>query len=397
MNDAYVSAENRELYLLKIGEIWLKGSNRKLFERVLVRNIKAMLAAYRPYVSIQGDRYFLSLDAGGRDEAAGVLSRTFGLTGYCMPLTCPKEKAAIISAATELVRRELKLRSITTFKVACRRSDKGFSLSSYEIACAVGDAVREEFSGLTVNLSRPDFTISVEVREQVYLYGTTYPAPGGLPAGTGGKGLLMLSGGIDSPVAGYLMGKRGLALDAVYFHAYPYTSDEAKDKVASLASMLSAYMVRMRLIVVPFTDVQLHIRRHALEKERTLHMRYAMVRITSMLAKQYHASCLVTGESLSQVASQTVQSIAYTNDASSVPVFRPLIGMDKEEIIRTAHEIGTYETSILPYEDCCTLFSPKHPITKPKKERLISAFNAMDMEKLLVQAAEAAEQQRLQS
>lgn len=382
--------EGRELFLLKTGEIWLKGSNRRLFERILVRNIKAMLSAYHPDVRILGDRYFLTLDAGGKDTARNVLSRTFGLTGYTMPMRCPKQLERIVRCAVELTKQERKHRSIDTFKVACRRSDKGFPYSSYEIACAVGDAVRTQFSGMEVNLRSPDFTISVEVREQTYIYGTTYPAPGGLPAGTGGKGLVMLSGGIDSPVAGYLMGKRGMALDAVYFHAYPYTSDEARDKVASLTAVLSSYLVRMRLIVVPFTDVQLHIRKHAPERERTLHMRYAMVRIASMLAEQYHASCLVTGESLSQVASQTVQSIAFTEEAASIPVLRPLIGMDKETIIRTACEIGTYEISILPFEDCCTLFSPKHPVTKPNRERMIRSFYSLHIEELLAQAATAA-------
>jgi len=215
--------------------------------------------------------------------------------------------------------------------------------------------------------------------------------PGGLPVGIAGKGLLLLSGGIDSPVAGYRMATRGLRQDAIYFHTYPYTSDEALGKVKDLAEILSHYLSGTRLYVVPFTNVQLHIKNHSNSEEHTLHMRYCMVKIANMVSERIHARCLITGESLSQVASQTLESLTFTDSASTLPILRPLIGLDKEEIIHTAKAIGTYETSILPYEDCCTIFSPKHPLVRPDKDKMTASYTDLRIEELLQEAADSCE------
>ncbi|MBN2552278.1 MAG: tRNA 4-thiouridine(8) synthase ThiI, partial [Spirochaetales bacterium] len=288
--------------------------------------------------------------------------------------------------------RELNAGGGNRFKIEARRCDKSFPLSSYEICCRLGDALRSEIPQLQVNLNRPDWIIQVEVRSRVYLYGTPSRAPGGLPLGTGGRGLLLLSGGIDSPVAGYLMGKRGLAMDGVYYHTPPYTSEQAVEKVRKVAEILSDYLTGLRLWVVPFTEIQLRINRLARRAATTLLVRAAMMAIADRLAHRHGHDCLVTGESLGQVASQTVQSLHFTGSYTKLPLFRPLIGMDKSEIIRTAQEIGTYETSILPYQDCCALFAPQHPEVRPRIDRMVSAFRALRLEDLISKAVKDSEQ-----
>ncbi len=382
---------DKALYLLKSGEIWLKRGSRPFFERMLRRHLKRTLKPYSPEVIMQKGRFFLKVAPDNLDAVERKLSRTFGLVGFSRAWSTSKDMQEIRSIAVEICGRELKRRNIKTFKIASRRSDKGFPLDSYQISCDLGNAVTEAFPGMRVQLSNPDLTISVELRDKAYLYGPTIGAPGGLPTGSAGKGLLMLSGGIDSPVAGYLMAKRGLSIDALYFHAYPFTSDEAREKVEDLAKVLSEFHGGIRLWVVSFTDVQLEIKRIAVEGEHTLHLRSAMVQTANVLAQRIRASCLITGESLSQVASQTVESLNVTNSVSYLPVFRPLIGLDKEDIINLARTIGTYETSILPYEDCCTIFSSKHPLVKPDREIVTAHYRDIGLDALIEQAAADAE------
>ena len=279
----------------------------------------------------------------------------------------------------------------TTFKVESRRTDKSFPLTSYELSRDIGSEVLDAFPELSVDVHKPAWTISLEIREQAYIYGYERKGPGGLPVGTAGRGILLLSGGIDSPVAGYLMAKRGIRLGAVYFHAYPYTSDQAKEKVISLAGLISPYTGRMRLFIVPFTDVQLRIKERAKEEETTLLMRACMMKIADRIARAREALSLVTGENLSQVASQTTESMRFTQSVTDFPVYRPLIGFDKEEIITLAKKIGTFDTSILPFEDCCTIFSPKHPLVHPELDRMKESYLNLDADELLNSAIENTE------
>lgn len=379
-------------YLVRLGEISLKGQNRDFFERKLKDNIKYKMRPYRSRFTKQKGRLFIEVDAEAPEEMVRqAISTSFGVVGFSKALKCAKNMEAIGKAAATLTSRPSFLDGVQTFKVETVRADKKFPLQSYDISGQLGYEILTANPQLKVNVRQPDRILHVEIRDHAYLYASPEPGPGGLPVGTAGRGMLMLSGGIDSPVAAYRMAKRGLRQEAVYFHAYPYTSDEAKEKVISLAKILSPYCSGITLHVVPFTDVQLHIKTHSHEEENTLLMRACMMRIANALAKKRNCLAIVTGESLSQVASQTLESLAFTNSMSDLPVFRPLIGMDKGEIVVTSRMIGTYETSILPYEDCCTIFSPKHPLVRPEKEKLTEVYDSMGIEALLDQAVEAAE------
>jgi thiamine biosynthesis protein ThiI len=375
------------LYLVRLGEISLKGQNRGFFEKKLKDNIKYKL---RPYASVfkkQKGRLFISIDAAAPEEQIRkAIGTTFGVVGFSRAYTCQKDMDAIRATALAIAAEDAFQHRTATFKVETVRSDKTFPLQSYDISGDIGHQILEAHPHLTVDVHHPDTVVRVEIRDQSYLFASPEPGPGGLPVGTAGRGMLMLSGGIDSPVAGYRMAKRGLRQEAVYFHTYPYTSDEAKEKVVELARIMSPYLSGITLHIVPFTDVQLHIRKHSHEEKNTLLMRACMMRITNMLAKEHNCKAIVTGESLSQVASQTLESLAFTDSISDLPVFRPLIGMDKGEIVSISKEIGTYETSILPYEDCCTIFSPKHPLVRPNREELTEDFAAMGIESLLERA-----------
>ena len=378
----------KKLYLIKLGEISLKGQNRALFENRLRHNIKDKLRPYHSNVVKQKGRIFFYIDEECPDEVIDkALSTTFGIIAYAEAVVCEKNMEVIRSKAEYLLKKA-GLSGKETFKVHARREDKGFALSSYDIACDLADLIHNIYPDMRVDLTNPDFVLNVEIRSEAYLYTSQKKGIGGLPAGTAGKGILLLSGGIDSPVAGFEMAKRGVNLDCLYFHAYPYTSDEALEKVKTLAKLISPYLGGTRLFVVPFTQQQLWIRDHAYEDETTLMFRACMMQVAERLCKQRGYNAIITGEALSQVASQTLPAMAFTDSMTEYLVLRPLVGMDKDEIITISKKIGTYETSILPFEDCCVIFSPKHPVTNPDKKLMTKHFEKLEMDKMLDQAVE---------
>ena len=379
----------RTLFLLKYGELSLKGRNREGFIRKVEQSIQARLEGVDCRSTREWGRMYIQVPSREAERTAAVLRQTFGLVGFSRTFLVDKDMDRIREKAAVLAG-ELLASSGPRFKVEARRSDKSFPLSSYQIACELGAYLRQRFAALEVDVHSPDWVLNVEIRKAASISGPTQAAPGGLPVGSSGRGLLLLSGGIDSPVAGYLMGKRGLGIDAVYFDTPPYTSPQARDKVVRLAGILRGYAPDLRLYVVPFTALQLRIRGTARREESTLLVRAAMMRIAERMAGTLGCHCLITGENLGQVASQTVQSMHFTGSMATLPLFRPLIGLDKDEIIRMARSIGTFETSILPYEDCCALFSPRHPIVRPDFGRMQRSFRKLDAAELLATAAREA-------
>jgi tRNA uracil 4-sulfurtransferase len=379
-------------YLIKIGEILLKLGNRREFEDRLRSQLHGRLQAARiPHkVDMYPGRYFVTVPEERADDAELVLSRTPGVNGYARAIKAEKSVEAVLAAAIEVARGRF-AQGKRRFKAESRRSDKSFEPGSFELSARIGAAVLEALPETKVDLHDPEFTINAEIRERAYVFADPEPGQRGLPVGSGGTGLLLLSGGIDSPVAGYMMARRGLALEACYFHAYPYTSQEAKDKVTSLARILAAYLGGLKLWVVPFTEAQLKIKKEAREDLTTLMMRAAMMRVAHLLATRIGANCIVTGESLGQVASQTAENLRLSQSLTDYPVLRPLIGMDKEDTIKLAKRIGSFDVSILPYEDCCVLFSPKHPMLKAKLDRERAAYDELDLDELLVEALDKAE------
>jgi len=383
-----------DLYLIKIGEITLKKGNRALFERQLKQNIKKILRPHATRVTNRAGRFYLEID--GPDEAyvGSCLSKVFGITGFTRAHSCPKELDALTEKALMVAKQNLDAGTGRTFKVQTRRVDKSLPMDNYGYSAELGGRVLEAFPELKVDVRNPDFEIHVELREKGYVYGYTNRGPGGLPVHSAGKGMLLLSGGIDSPVAGYLMAKRGLCLDAVYFHTPPYTSPESLDKVRDLARLLAPWCSGINLFTVPFTDVQVLINRSVRPETTTLHSRAAMMKIAQSIARKRSDLCLITGEALSQVASQTLESLNYTNSSVELPVFRPLIGMDKEETILISRRIGTFETSIQPFDDCCSLFSPQHPEVKPDLKETMEDWHKIEgMEEMLRQAEEKMERE----
>lgn len=375
------------LYLVRLGEISLKGLNRGFFERRLKQNVKAKLKPYHSEEHKQKGRlYFDISDECPASVIDAAFRTTFGVVGYSQCVRCPKDMDAIKKKAKEVIAQPPFSRGAGTFKVETRRSDKQFPLTSYQIDCELGGLVLDLYPKMKVSVKEPEYVLHCEIRDDAYLYTSPQPGPGGLPCTTAGKAMLLLSGGIDSPVACYKMAGRGLKTEAVYFHAYPYTSEQALGKVKKLASILAPYNMGMRLWVVPFTDQQLWIRDHSPEDEHTLMFRGAMMLVANELAKKAGALAIVTGEALSQVASQTLESMAWSDSMSERLVLRPLVGMDKQEIMDLAVSIGTYETSILPYEDCCVIFSPRHPLVRPDKAVMEKHFRAMEIESLLERA-----------
>ena len=377
-------------YLVKIGEILLKLGNRQEFEDRLRSQLNHRLSFFPHKVERFPGRYFVSVPEEYAADAEFVLSRTPGVNGYARARKVEKTVDAVMAAAIE-VARECLAAGKRTFKAESRRSDKSFPMGSFELSAAIGAAVLDAFPEAKVDIHHPEFTINVEVRERAYVFADPEPGLRGLPVGSGGKGLLLLSGGIDSPVAGYQMTRRGLDLDALYFHAYPYTSQEAQDKVIALARILAGYSGGMRLWTVPFTETQMQIKKLAREDLSTVMMRAAMMSVAHRLAERIGANCIVTGESLGQVASQTAENMRFTGSLTDFPVLRPLVGTDKEETVSIARRIGTFETSILPYEDCCVLFSPKHPLLRANLERETEAYRALGLDPFLDAALAKAE------
>jgi len=370
----------REVLLVRFGEVHLKGLNRPFFLKKLTDNIKKAIAPIGGHVWLSDSRIYVS---GCEDMAdcAGRVRKVFGIHSVSPAVEIEKDFEAI---KVQALRMTASLSG--SFKVFARRSDKRFPLDSMAIERELGHAILEANPALRVDIRRPEHEVNVEIRDFAYLYVEKLPAVGGLPMGTGGKALLLLSGGIDSPVAGFALMKRGVTVDAVHFMSPPYTSERAKEKVIELGRILAAYGGGVRIHMVPFTEIQLQIHEKCPEEFGTLLMRRYMMRIAERIAKNHRARALITGESLGQVASQTMESLCATDAVVDMPVFRPLIGFDKLEITEKAVEIGTYQTSILPYEDCCTVFTPRHPSTKPKLEALAAAETLLDGDALMERA-----------
>ncbi len=376
--------------LVKVGEIHLKGQNRPYFERRLMDNIRNALYGSEAQVSIAQSRiYVKNISDDFLDEALDRLTRVFGIHAVSPALQVEKNMEEIMRTAVKMLM-DARIEK-GTFKVKARRADKHFPIQSPEIAVMTGEYILEH-TDLTVDVVNPEHLVQIEVRESAaYVYVREIPCAGGMPVGTGGRAALLLSGGIDSPVAGYMIARRGVVIDAVHFHSFPHTSERAKEKVISLAGLLSRYCGEIRLNVVPFTKIQEEIYEKCPDKYLTVIMRRYMMKIAEQAARRSGAGALITGESIGQVASQTLNALYCTDAAVNMPVFRPLIGMDKLEIMDIARKIGTYDTSILPYEDCCTVFTPRHPATKPGLEKVIEAEQVLEEEKLINEALEGME------
>ena len=382
-----------ELFLLKLGEIILKGANRRSFEDRLRGNVARRVRNYgdfKVYIT-QSTVYVEPLsdecDMDGAWEACGTV---FGIISMCRCRGCEKNLDAIYETAVDYLGDDLSLAQ--SFKVESKRADKRFPMTSIQISQEIGGRLAERFPTLRVDVHHPGYTVYVEVRDHAaYVHGPALPGAGGLPTGSGGRAAVLLSGGIDSPVAGYMIAKRGVELECIHFFSYPYTSELAKEKVLELARLLTRFTDRMTVDIVGFTEIQEAIRDHCPEELFTIIMRRFMMRISERIARDHGAGCLVTGESLGQVASQTMQAMAVTGAVVSLPLFQPLIGMDKEQVVTVARRIGTLDTSILPYEDCCTVFTPRHPKTKPALRAVEEAESKLDVESLIARALENTE------
>ncbi|MBE7057763.1 MAG: tRNA 4-thiouridine(8) synthase ThiI [Ruminococcaceae bacterium] len=371
------------IILARIGEIALKGLNRCTFEQRLARNMKAALSDCGACkVRWSQSRYFVEPESDDFqfEKAMEMLSGVFGLVSISPAYVTNSEYDSISALAKEVAAKAMATgKDKYTFKIETKRGLKTFPMKSPQISAEIGGDLLESFGGkLKVDVNNPDFILYIEVRESTYIYTDIIEAPGGMPTGSNGKGCLLISGGIDSPVAGYMIAKRGVSLCAVHFYSYPYTSERAKDKVLELAKIVGRYCGGMKVFIVPFTEIQLAIDEKCREELSTVIMRRSMMRIAERVARKSGCSALITGESVGQVASQTMQAIYCTDNAADIPVFRPLIGMDKMEVVAIARKIGTFDTSILPYEDCCTVFTPKHPKTRPSLSELLEEETKAD-------------------
>ena len=391
------AAPSRDIILLKEGEVVLKGLNKRYFEQKLTQNIRRRIKPYGHFVvsATQSVVYVEPADdEADVDGAFDVLRSVFGIMTLTRAVACAKDRDVIFRTAAEYLDNEL--RAAKTFKVESKRSDKGFPMTSIELSRYVGGKIDEAYGNLRADMRQPDIVVHLEVRDRAaYVHGAPVPGAGGMPVGSNGTAVSLLSGGIDSPVSTYMMAKRGLRIIPVHFFSFPYTSELAKEKVLDLAKLLTAWCGRMMVEIVPFTHIQEEIRAKCPEEYFTIIMRRMMMRIADRIARDNACGALVTGESLGQVASQTMEALRCTGDVAELPVLRPLIGMDKEEVIRIARRIGTFDTSILPYEDCCTVFTPRHPCTHPKPEAVEEAEAPLDVEALVQEALDHREMVKL--
>ena len=383
----------KEIFLLKLGEIVLKGANKRQFENRLRQNVRRRMKAYGNFdVYIMQSTVYVEpmddqCDVDGAWEACASI---FGVVSLCRCRPCEKDLDAIFETIESYLGDDLDCAK--SFKVESKRSDKRFPLNSIQISQEIGGRLAEAHPTVEVDVHKPEYTVYVEVRDlAAYIHGPAVPGAGGLPTGVGGRAMCLLSGGIDSPVAAHMIAKRGVEIEAVHFFSYPYTSQLAKDKVIELARLVSKYCGKMTVNVVSFTEIQEAIRDNCPEEFFTLIMRRFMMEISARIAKWDGCGALITGENLGQVASQTMEAMTVTGAVVDIPIFMPLVGMDKEEIIAIARKIGTFETAILPYEDCCTVFTPKHPKTKPTLGQVINAERNLDREALITKALETVE------
>ncbi len=383
----------KEIFLLKLGEIVLKGANKRQFESRLRQNVRRRMKLYGNFdvYLMQSTVYVEPMDEQCDVDGAWEACRSiFGVVSLCRCRPCEKDLDAIFEAVEAYLGDELDC--ARSFKVESKRSDKRFPMTSIQLSQAIGGRLAEAHPGVAVDVHKPEYTVYVEIRDlAAYVHGPAEPGAGGLPTGVGGRAMCLLSGGIDSPVAAYMIAKRGVEIEAVHFFSYPYTSQLAKDKVVELARLVTRYSGKMTVNVVGFTEIQEAIRDNCPEEFFTLIMRRFMMEISQRIARQDGCGALITGENLGQVASQTMEAMTVTGAVVDMPIFMPLIGMDKEEIVTIARKIGTLDTSILPYEDCCTVFTPKHPKTKPTIGQLLNAEKKLDREALILRALENVE------
>ena len=388
----------KEIILLKQGEMVLKGLNRRAFEEKLMGNAKRRLKKYGSFkvYTRQSTTYIEPQDEFCDFEGAWeAMGKLFGVAGLCRARACAKDKDAILECVKEYLGAELSM--ARSFKVETKRADKTFPMTSIQLSQYVGGELHDAYPHLIADMHNPQFTVHVEVRDfDAFVHANPTEGAGGLPIGVGGRALSLLSGGIDSPVASWMIAKRGVIVDMIHFYSYPYTSPEAKEKVLDLARLLVPYIGKTCVHVVPFTRIQEELRRSCPEELFTILMRRFMMRIACAVAEKNGIQALVTGESVGQVASQTLEAMACTNAVCTLPVLRPVVGMDKEEIVRISRKIGTFETSILPYEDCCTVFTPKHPKTRPQLADLEEAERALDVDGLVAEAVAGIERVMLE-
>ncbi len=382
------------IILIRYGEIHLKGQNRPYFERLLMGEIRNAVKKFPGATVERGDgRYYVeNFDEADGEDIIAALSKVFGIHSLTPAYEVEKDIDAIAAEAIRQMDEYILENGKKSYKVDTKRSDKRFPMKSNEISAEIGGRILEHDPSLTVDIHKPEMRVFVEIRDKAaYVYTKVIPGQGGMPIGSNGKAMLLISGGIDSPVAGHMVAKRGVRLSAVHYYSFPYTSERARDKVIELTKQVAAYAGEIKLHLVHFTDIQMAIYEKCPHQHLTLIMRRFMMRIADRLARESGMQAVVTGESIGQVASQTIESLAVTDSVVELPVFRPLIGMDKIEIIERAQQIGTYETSILPYEDCCTVFVPKHPTTRPNMDSIIKSESVLDVDALIEDALSKSE------
>ena len=370
------------IWLLKPAELSLKGENRKIFELALKRNLQTSLSGCNVQITMRNGRFYLHGTEKDQAVIEDALCRLLGISGWAQTRSLPKTIDEVLAACVD-EGKKLHAQGTASFKIEARRADKSFPRDSYALRCMGGQAVLDAVPGMTVDVRNPGAVIMIEIREKAYVYSEARKGLGGLPVGTAGRGLLLLSGGIDSPVAGFLMASRGMSIDAVHFHTYPYTSEEAKQKTIHLAQLLGSYCMGITLYIAGFTKVQVRIKESAPLPWSTVLLRMAMMEYAEKIARRNKCKCIITGESLSQVASQTIENLTCTESRITLPVLRPLIGMDKDSIIKKAEQIGTYKTSIEPYEDCCIVFSPPHPVLHGNPAEANRLYEALELEPLI--------------